>query len=182
MGGAFLVGIVAALLGLAAHGMTVAIAAEAVDRGTTSLSSGLSITLNRLGGIIVAALLTGIIVGLGFLLFFIPGLIALFFLMFTFVLVIVEDMSAIEAMKKSYALVKEHLNDAVVFFVGGILAGCAVAAVNMVLGAIPVLGHLAGMVLMGCFGGYMTVALVLFYRKLTAPASPSAGSASQLPF
>jgi hypothetical protein len=167
MGGVFLVGVLSTLLGFVAHGVTVGMAKEAIETGATSIGSGLSIAMGRLSQLIAASVLVGITVFIGFMLFFVPGLIAIFFLMFTFVSVIVDNIGAVDAMKKSYAVVRANLNDCVVFFVGALAVGIVFAVANRVLNVIPVVGQLLGVVLMGAFGGYIAVVIVKVYTELT---------------
>ncbi len=177
MAGGFLVtALIGMILGLVAHGMTVGMAKEALDTGTTSLSSGLSVVVSRLGQLFVASLLVGAIVFIGFMLLIVPGLVASFFLMFTFVSVIVDNAGAVEAMKKSYATVRANMNDSVVFFIAIISVGAVFAIANMVVGAIPVLGQLAGLALMGVFGGYASVVIVRVYTEMERSAVTRAGS------
>jgi hypothetical protein len=175
-GGFFVLGVAGTILGLVAHGMTVGMAKEALETGTTSLNSGFSIAVSRLGQLFVASVLVGIIVFIGLLLLFVPGLIASFFLMFTFVSVIVDNAGAVEAMKKSYATVRANMNDSVVFFIAMIAVGVVFAITNMVLGVIPVLGQLIGLALMGVFGGYASVVIVRVYMEMEKSADTRAGS------
>jgi hypothetical protein len=167
IGGLFIVAVFGIILGLLTHGMTVGMAKEAVETGSTSLQSGLSIAMGRFGQLVVASILVGIVVFIGFMLLFITGLIATFFLMFTFASVIVDNAGAIEAMKKSYATVKANLNDSIVFFIGMIAVGVVFAVANAILNVIPVLGQLLGMALMGALGGYISVVIVKVYMEFT---------------
>jgi hypothetical protein len=178
MGGIFVVSIVGMILGLVAHGMTVGMAKEALETGSTSLNSGLSIALGRLGQLFGASVLVGIIVFIGFMLLFIPGLIASFFLMFTFVSVIVDNAGAVEAMKKSYATVRANLNDSVVFYIAMIAVGAVFFIANAIVGVVPILGQLAGLVLMGVFGGYASVVIVRVYTEMEKSAGSPAGDSA----
>jgi len=175
-GGFFATAFIGMILGLVAHGMTVGMAKEALDTGTTSLSSGLSVVVSRLGQLFVASLLVGVIVFMGFMLLFVPGLVASFFLMFTFVSVIVDNAGAVEAMKKSYATVRANMNDSVVFFIAMIAVGAVFAIANMVVGVIPVLGQLIGLAIMGVFGGYASLVIVRVYTEMERSAATRAGS------
>lgn len=170
MGGLFILAVFGTILGLIAHGMTVGMAKEAIETGSTSLNSGLSIAMGRFPQLVIASILVGGIVVIGFMLLFIPGLIATFFLMFTFVSVIVDNTGAAESMKKSYETVKANLNDCIVFFIGMIAVGVVFAVANAILNVIPVLGQLLGMALMGAFGGYISVVIVKVYMELTKAA------------
>lgn len=169
--GAFLVGIIAMILELFAHGMTVGMAKEAIDTGSTSLSNGINIAVSRFVPLLIAAIVVGIIVTIGLLLLIIPGLIAAFLFMFTFVAIVVDNMGAVEAMKKSFEVIKSQLSDAIILFITLIVVGVIFTIANMILNVIPLLGQLLGMILMGIFGGYISVVIVMAYRELTAPVT-----------
>jgi hypothetical protein len=176
IGGFFIVIIVGMILGLVAHGMTVAMAKEALETGSTSFQSGMSIALGRIGHLLIASVLVGIIVSIGFMLLFVPGLIASFLLMFTFVSVIVDNAGPVEAMKKSYATVKANLNDSVVFYIAMIAVAVVFFIANIILGVIPILGQIAGIALMGVFGGYASVVIVRVYSEMEKSATEPAGN------
>lgn len=171
--GAFLVGIIAMILELFAHGMTVGMAKEAIDTGSTSLNNGINIAISRFVPLLVAAIIVSIIVTIGFMLLIIPGLIAAFLFMFTFVAIVVDNMGAVEAMKKSIEVIKSRLSDAIILFIVLIVVGVIFIIANMILNVIPLLGQLLGMILMGIFGGYISVVIVMAYRELTAPVTSS---------
>jgi hypothetical protein len=176
IGGFFIVIVVGMILGLVAHGMTVGMAKEALEKGSTSLNSGLSIALGRLGQLLVASVLVGIVVSIGFMLLLVPGLIASFLLMFTFVSVIVDNAGPVEAMKKSYTTVMANLNDSVVFYLAMIAVAVVFFIANVVVGVIPILGQLAGIALMGVFGGYASVVIVRVYSEMEKSATEPAGN------
>jgi hypothetical protein len=176
MGGFFVMSVVGMILGLVAHGMTVGMAKEAIDTGSTSLTSGLSIAVSRLGQLLGASVLVGIIVFIGFMLLFVPGLVASFFLMFTFASVIVDHAGPVQAIKKSYTTVRANLNDSVVFYIAMIAVGAVFFIANVVLGVVPILGQLAGVALMGVFGGYASVVIVRVYTEMEKSAGVPAGS------
>ncbi len=167
IGGFFIVAVAGTILCLIAHGMTVGMAKQAVETGTTSLNGGLSAARGRFTQLVAASVLVGVIVFIGFMLLFIPGLIATFFLMFTFVSMIVDNTGAIKAIKNSYKTVKTNLNDSVVVFIGMIALGIVFAVANAILNVIPVLGQLLSIALMGALGGYISVVIVKVYMELT---------------
>ncbi len=172
MGLAALLSIVGMVLGLVAHGMTVGMAQEAIAVGTTNLNTGISVVTSRLVQLILAAVLVGIAVGVGMMLLVIPGIIAAFLFMFTFVIIIVENIGAVDAMKKSFELVKANLGDLIILFIAVIGVGIVIGIISMIFRFIPVLGQLAGSLLMGLFGGYITIVIVKVYQGLTKKVQP----------
>jgi uncharacterized membrane protein len=97
----------------------------------------------------------------------IPGIIAAVLFMFTFVIIIADNIPAVDAMKKSFELVKSNLGDLVILFIAMIGIGLVISIVNMMLRIIPVVGPLAGSLLMGVLWGYMTIVIVKVYKGLT---------------
>ncbi|MEY1677033.1 hypothetical protein AB4Z55_22955 [Gordonia sp. ABKF26] len=67
----------------------------------------------RFGPVIGTAILVGIITGIGYALCIIPGIIAMFFLMFSVVATIDKSLSPINAMKASFELTKSKVGDSI---------------------------------------------------------------------
>ncbi|MFE0747737.1 hypothetical protein [Gordonia sp. NPDC058843] len=67
----------------------------------------------RFGPVIGTAILVGIIVGVGTALCVIPGIIAMFFLMFAVVATIDKGLSPVDAMKASFELTKSKVGDSI---------------------------------------------------------------------
>jgi len=170
MGGALLIGILGSIIGIFAHGVTVAMALEAVVSGRTSVKTGLDAAKARMAPLLLASVFAGLLVMTGLMLLVIPGIAAAFFLMFTFVIIMTGNAGAVDAMKESFRLVKARPGDSLILFAALFASGIIFGLANMVLNMIPVLGQLAGIVLMGVFSGYVSVVMVLAYRKMTEQA------------
>lgn len=166
MGIALVLGLISMVLGTISHGVVIAMAKEAIDTGKTSINSGINSAIDKIGHLIIAAILVSIIVMIGGFLFVLPGLIATFLLMFTFVGIIVNNYSAIEAMKRSFEIVKTNLKDSVVLFLVVIVIGFLFAIASSIFNIIPILGQLIGMALMGLFWGYISIVLVKAYDEM----------------
>jgi uncharacterized membrane protein len=162
-----LLSIVGMIAGLVAHGMTVAMAQEALATGTTSLNTGLAVVSSRFVQLFVAAVLVGLAVAIGMMLLVIPGIIAAILFMFTFVIIIADNIPAVDAMKKSFELVKSNLGDLVILFIAMIGIGIVISIAGMIFRVIPVVGQLAGSILTGILWGYMTIVIVKVYKGLT---------------
>ena len=80
--------------------------------------------LSRFGSVLLVALLVGIVVGVGFILLIIPGIIFLVFLSVSEPALIVENRRGTEALKRSWNLVRGHFWHAlVVILIAAILTG-----------------------------------------------------------
>ncbi len=80
--------------------------------------------LNRFGSVLLVAFLVGIVVGVGFILLVIPGIIFLVFLSVSEPALIVENRRGTDAMSRSWNLVRGHFWHAlVVILVAAIITG-----------------------------------------------------------
>lgn len=153
------------VLSMVAGGMMVAMAHDTLVGRVTSLGSGLAATRRRLGDLIVASILGGLIIGIGFMLFLVPGLIAAFFLLFTLPAVMLGGMSGTGALSASVKLVSSHLSDSLLLAFGLLVIGLLVGIVGMVFRFVPVLGALATVILQAVLAAYASLVIVAAYRR-----------------
>jgi uncharacterized membrane protein len=76
---------------------------------------------SQLGNYIVAAILQGLLVGVGFIFCFFPGLILLFLTIFTPFFVIDQRMGAVDAIKASISLVSKNVGKLILFIIVAML-------------------------------------------------------------
>jgi hypothetical protein len=161
-----LMGFISMLLSLYAHGVTLAMAREALETGSTSMQTASFIAVRLFRTFSAAALIMGGLVGTGSMFFVIPGFIAALFLMFTFPSIVVDTVGAVEALRRSYTIVKANMRDSAMFFGIVIAFGLVFGMVNIILSVVPVAGQLAGVVLSGALGGFVGVMMVRVYKAL----------------
>jgi uncharacterized membrane protein len=78
---------------------------------------------DKLGPVIVTSLITSVIVFVGFILCYLPGLIAAFFLQYSLYFLIDKDMAPMDAIKASFNFVKDNFATVIIWYiVGGIVA------------------------------------------------------------
>ncbi|MFP4302275.1 MAG: hypothetical protein ACOC47_04425 [Alkalispirochaetaceae bacterium] len=158
--------VVAGILIIAGHAVTVLMVGQVLQLGGTSLAKGVEQARLRLVQLLIAGVITALLVGIGFVFFLLPGLIVGFFLLFTFVAVALEQYSAVGGIKKSFLVVKQRLGDSFVFFLLLIALGVLFALVNRIVLFIPILGGLLSLILAGIYSGYVSTLVVLGYREL----------------
>lgn len=122
----------------------------AIIRGALDITEGRRFQVSGLfsrlpiGNVLLAGLLVSIITAIGTALFFIPGVIAWFLLLFTPFFVVDRDMSAVDAMKASVGLATKNLGNMLVWvIVGGIvylLGYCILCIGFIVTGPIVLIG------------------------------------------
>jgi len=164
LGSTALILTVTAMLGLIASAMAIGMAGEALAMGATSLDTGLNAVKQTLVPVITASILLCLIIGVGFMLI-IPGLVAVFFLLFTLPAVVLDRYGAVAAIKKSIVIVKSNVSDVVVLFVAILIIWIAFTIAQVILNFIPFLGPLISALLWGIFSGYINVVTVRFYRN-----------------
>ncbi|NNG96557.1 hypothetical protein HLA97_04725 [Gordonia araii NBRC 100433] len=160
--GSILVGIVGLLVFLVVLGYI----AASYWHGILQITDGQQVTLGsffqprNVGNVIIASLLMGIIVSIGYVLCILPGLAAAIFLFFTTVAVVDRNLSGPEGLTTSFNLVKENFGPAiltwlvvgVITFVGSLLCG-----VGMLVAA-PVAALLTAYAWRSLTGGYVAPA------------------------
>lgn len=176
MGGMFLVFILSGIVGLLAHGMTVAMADLALKGEKASLGAGWGRLVARIVPMIIASILVGVIVSVGMMLLVLPGLILAFLLMFTLVSVMVDDAGAFDALGRSFRTVTGNFKATFIFFLVLIALGVLSGLAGMIVGLIPILGVVLTMIVSALYTGYISIFVVDAYRNLEekpeAPPEP----------
>ena len=173
IGAGFIVGLISGIVGLAAHGMTVAMADLALKGEKPTLGQGFARFMERLVPILIAAILVGLLVGFASLLLVLPGIIVGFLLMFTLVSVMVDDATAFDALGRSFRTVIRNFKATFVFFLVLIALGILAGIIGAIVGIIPILGAILTMVVTAAYTGFITIYMLCTYRAL--------GSAGEAP-
>lgn len=160
--------VIGSIVGLLGHGMTVLMAHDALTGNAVSLKGAWNRTSGRIVALVLASLLVGIIVSLGFVLLVIPGIVLAFFLMFTFVALMLNESNPLQAVGRSFQVVKQHFASVFVFFLVLIALGVLVSILNMVIGLIPVLGSILAVILGSVYATFVSVFVVAVFNALTA--------------
>jgi hypothetical protein len=167
--GALLFGVVMGLMWFLSSGMVVVMARDALGGREPGLGDALAAVLGRLGALVVASILVTAIVAAGFLFLVIPGLVAMVFLMFTLPAVLLDGVGAVDGMRRSVAVVREHVGPVVGLVVGSLLVFVGAAIVAWIVGWVPFLGGLASFVVHSAAVSYLTVVGVHVYQTLRTP-------------
>jgi len=117
-------GIVSWIINSIATGMAVKSASDIMEKGGGTLQESLSSVMSRLASLLVASLITGILVFIGFLLFVVPGIILM--IMFSLIVpaIIIEQKGPFESLGRSSKLVSHRwLNTFAVLLIAGLIVG-----------------------------------------------------------
>ncbi len=164
--GVFMFGLVMAVLGLLSSAVVVVMAREALAGREPTVAEALGTVVGRLGAVVAATLLVTVVVGLGFLVFVLPGIVAAVLLVFTLPAVLLDGDGAVDAMRRSVRIVRSHPGPVIGLVAGAILIVVGIALASWLVGFVPVLGALASFVLQSAALSFLTVVAVRFYQAL----------------
>jgi|SRR6056297_195283 len=162
----FITMLLSGIIGLLAHGMTITMIDDALKTEKATLKGGWSKTLHSIVPLLIAAVLVGAIVSIGFILLVLPGIIAIFFLMFSIVAVISDQTNGFTALARSARTVFHNFKATIVLLFVLIALGVLFGLISIILGLIPILGVILGIIASAVFGVYTTIFLVISYNNL----------------
>ncbi len=164
----FLLALIGGIISLIAEGISIIMSYEALEIGKTSLNSSITKVIQRLGSLIVAAILMSLVIGIGFFFFIIPGFIAIFFLIFTVAIVVIEDASPTEAMMKSYRVVRINMGNTFIYVGIAVFIILIGGIIGKIFETIPLIGKLVlSPALSGAIMAYLYAVLTVFYREIS---------------
>ena len=168
MGRIITLAVIGSILGLLGHGMTVLMANDALTGQPVRLADAWNRATARIVPLILASLLVGIIVTIGFVLLILPGIVLAFFLMFTFVALMLDESNPLQAIGRSFGVVKDNFASVFVFFLVLIALAVLVGVVNTVIGLIPILGQILAVIIGSVYASFVSVFVVAVYNELSA--------------
>jgi len=139
LAGLFLFIILMIVLFLLAEGMTIEMIREASSGKKADLSYAWQATMAKTEPLLLTSLLAGIIIALGYVFFFIPGVILSFAFYFVAQTVMIDGQSGTQALKASYRFVEANLSDALIIVLVSL-------AIGSVLPNIPFIGPLISLI------------------------------------
>jgi uncharacterized membrane protein len=134
-GGSLLFMIVFPILFIIAEGITIDMISDAYSGGRANLSKSFGEAKSKAGSLLVAAVIVGVVLAIGYMLLIIPGLILTVLLYFVAQSIMIDNKSAVESLTASYNFVKNNFVDSIVII---LLSG----AISFVASIIPLLGIL----------------------------------------
>lgn len=165
-----LLGLISMTVTLFAHGATLAMAREAIKTGKTSLKTAVFAARVLLAPMLVDSFIVSLAVGIGSMLFLLPGLAAAYFLMFALPVLVMEEKGALGAIAGSVRLVRGHWRESLVLFVAAVVGALVLGMVNMFLRLIPVAGQLLSVALTGAFMGVLSLVIMETYGIISEGA------------
>ncbi|GAB4387440.1 MAG: hypothetical protein Kow0025_01030 [Thermodesulfovibrionales bacterium] len=166
------VGLAVMVVNFFAHGVTLEMAKEAMEGGSTSLRTGARAVAAYFAFFLVAALIMAVVITVGLALHVIPGVVAIFFLMFTFPSIVADGLGPLEAIKRSFAAVRANLKEAVILFLLLAAISFLFSIGNMFLSVIPVAGIALALGLSGLLGAYMALVVMKAYMEMRCRVVP----------
>ena len=142
------------------NGWLIAMVKQGLTGEVVDLGSSFNVALSKAVPIIAASILVGIIVGIGFLLCVIPGIIAWILLALTLQAVVVDDYGPVDALKASYEVAKNNFFDVLIIVIGQVI-------ISAIVSIVPYLGF----ILSAAVSGFFAVLLTIFYVARRAPTA-----------
>lgn len=162
-----LMGLTSMVLTLYAHGVTLAMARDALDEGSVSLMNAAFTARARLVPFLVASAVISLVVGMGSVLLLLPGMAAAYFLMFALPSIAVEGRGPLGALLRSIALVRASMKESMAVFVAVVVGALVLSMVNTFLKLIPLAGQVASWALTGCFMGVAALFVLKSFRVVS---------------
>ena len=152
---AFVFGIISGIVGTIAYGVCVKCASDLIEKGKASLGVSFNFTVTKLLSLLVAALITGILIALGFLALIVPGIILSIMFYLVIPTIIIEDIGAFDSLSRSRRLVSNRwLKTFVLSLIVGIITGF-----------VAVIGSLIGTPL-GIYGWFLSSIIAAFVQPI----------------
>lgn len=104
----FILGTVSWVIGTIMNGVCIKYASELIEKGMASLGEAFNFTVYKLLSLLAAALITGILIGLGFLALIVPGIIIVIMFYLVVPVIVIEDAEALESLSRSRRLVSSR--------------------------------------------------------------------------
>lgn len=177
--GIIIMGAISMVAGLYAHGVTLGMAHEALNKGATSVNTMGALALRLMPDLLPASVAISAAVLAGSYLLLLPGIAAGLFLMFSLPAIVINGLGVVDSFKLSIAIVKRNLRDSAWIFLAITSMSLLMGLINILLGTIPVVGQGTGVILSGMFGAVASVILVQVYAALLGRMTSSASGGGQ---
>lgn len=151
---------VAAILGFIAACMLIDMVNDALNGQPINLSKSLNITINRIGTLILTAVIAALC---GLTVILLP--IAIFII----VVAVIENVGVVESAKKTFNFVLSNLGEVIIFIILVIIIG---AVLPYVFSLIPIIGSYVGAIVSWLLNAIFTISAVYFYILLSPPPPP----------
>lgn len=159
---AFVIG--ASLQSLAFSASTV-IAWNALLGNSVTLWEALRTTFKKWFHVITAGLLLSTAIAIGVAFFLLPGLLISFIFMFTFVFIMINNQTAIDAMKESFIMVKQDITGTLKLFFGIVTLSVVAFIIGRIFIISPFLGQLIVTLVLSTLFSYTATAIVTYYYQ-----------------
>ncbi|MBF0316729.1 MAG: hypothetical protein HQL04_01015 [Nitrospirae bacterium] len=166
LGGLFVVSVVSYFLQAIAHGVTIVMVREAIFGRSMSADRALLFTLSRLDALLFVSIVAGLLMFFGIFMFLIPSILVGYFFMFTFVIILNEDISATDAIRRSFQMVKANVFNSLMLFVHLIMLTITVTIVTMAFGGLGKAGVVMSTLVTGTYMSFVAASIMRLYIEI----------------
>jgi hypothetical protein len=155
-------------------GVTVAMPYEVMEKGSTSLRTGLMVALRFFPRLLPVSLLLGLSTSIGFLVMIFPGMILAFLFMYTMPAMFRGNLLPFDALATSFRTVKETFTPSLFLFTALATSMFIISLVMFPLFYYPALGLIANFAVSAVFLAVSSVVLMRAYIVLSPPITEDA--------
>lgn len=170
---AILLGIISLIVGAITSGTVVKCVSDILEKGTANLQEGFSFALSKLPSLIGASLLTGIFIGIGMLLFIVPGIILAIMFSLTIPTIIIEQIGAFESLGRSRRLVSNRWGETFVLL---LLLGIIILVVSFIATFVATpfgpFSTIVGILIASFVSPILPIGTTLLYYSMRARETP----------
>jgi len=166
---AIVLGIIPWIVSNIANGICVKCASDLIEKGKASLGESFNFTTNKLLSLLAAALITGILIGLGFIALIVPGIIL--YIMFYLVVpsVMIENIGAFGSLSRSRRLVSNRWLKTLVFsLIIGIITGFVSFIGSLIVRPLGIYSWLLSSTIVAFIQPILPISLTVYYYSMLA--------------
>jgi len=170
---AVLLGIVSWVVNTIVGGTVVKFASNVIEKGYASLGESLNMALSRLGSLLGAGIITGILIMIGLFLFVVPGIILA--IMFSLVVpaIMMEQKGVFESLGRSRKLVSNRWGKTfVLLLLIGIIYGIIVWIIGLLMTPFEAVGTFVSSLAAAFVAPILPIATTLLYYSMVAREIP----------
>jgi hypothetical protein len=156
-----------------ADGSSIKMASQAIDKGKVDLGVSVRFIISKLPWIWALSIITGIIIGLGFIALIVPGIILAIMFCLAIPVLLIENTGVLESMSRSRKLVGQRwLKTFALGLVLIIILGIASVIVGLIAAPFGVASSIVSSILSAFYAPLVPILLTVYYYSNVARLSP----------
>ena len=165
--------IISLVFGTVATGSAIKMTSQVIEKGQADLGASVRFTVSKLLSLWALSIVVGVIVGLGFIALFVPGIILAIMFSLAVPALLIENTGVLETMGRSRKLVGHRWGKSfVLFLVFGIIVAIAGFIVGLISAPFGFAGSIVSSLLSAFYTPLIPIALTIYYYSNVARLAP----------